>query len=316
MPARKLSDTDFITMFRELGPCAMERKTKQSKAAILSRRRKLEQRLGYEIPSPNPKNGPQQRAVNLYPQRQHLDIQNGEVLIGGDWHIWPGEISTAGRAFIKFAKKRRPRAVILNGDVMDFPQISKYVPAEDLPTLEEEMLAVQDTLHELEKACGKGVERLWTLGNHDARFETRLRTVAPEFAKLNGFHLKDHYPNWTPCWSVWINDEIVVKHRFKGGIHATHNNTIWAGKTIVTNHLHSAQVRPFTDYNGTRFGVDTGCLADPNGPQFTDYTEDNPKNWRAAFCVLTFIDGYLLTPELVIVWDENTVVFRGELINV
>lgn len=102
----------------------------------------------------------------------------------------------------------------------------------------------------------------------------------------------------------------------KGGIHATHNNTVSSGKTIVTGHLHSLKVTPFNDYNGERFGVDTGTLADAHGPQFVDYLEDNPTNWRSGFAVLTFNNGRLLWPELVHALAPDLVQFRGQVINV
>jgi hypothetical protein len=84
---------------------------------------------------------------------------------------------------------------------------------------------------------------------------------------------------------------------------------------MVTGHLHSSKVTPYTDYNGTRYGVDTGCLADPYGPQF-EYTEDNPRNWRSGFAVLRFHEGKLLQPQLVIVHDSNHVDYCGQLIKV
>jgi hypothetical protein len=109
---------------------------------------------------------------------------------------------------------------------------------------------------------------------------------------------------------------VVVKHRYKGGIHATHNNTVGSGKTIVTGHLHSLKVTPYADYNGNRFGVDTGTLADPSGPQFVDYLEDNPTNWRSGFAILTFFNGQLLWPELVHDFGNGCIEFRGEVIDV
>ena len=84
----------------------------------------------------------------------------------------------------------------------------------------------------------------------------------------------------------------------------------------MTGHLHSLKVTPLSDYNGTRFGVDTGTLADPYGPQFTDYTEDNPTDWRSGFVVLTFRDSRLLWPEVVHVVAEGLAEFRGELLSV
>jgi len=251
-----------------------------------------------------------------YPQRVMLSVPDGVVLVGSDAHYWPGEASPAHRAFVKFCKELKPRAVIMNGDALDAATVSRHPPIgwEKQPKLVDEIETCKERLHEIEKASGR-VQRVWNLGNHDARFETRLATVAPEYAKLHGVHLRDHVPLWEPAWSTWINDS-VVKHRFKGGMHAPHNNTLWAGKSMVTGHLHSAKVQPITDYNGTRYGVDAGCLADVWGPQFTDYTEDAPKNWRSAFCVLTFIAGELLQPELVLARDEKHVEFRGKIIEV
>jgi hypothetical protein len=86
---------------------------------------------------------------------------------------------------------------------------------------------------------------------------------------------------------------------------------------MVTGHLHSQKVTPYSDYNGTRYGVDTGCLSPTTGPQF-NYLEDNPRDWRSGFAVLTWWKGQLLTPELVSVLDEakGLVQFRGEVLSV
>ena len=54
--------------------------------------------------------------------------------------------------------------------------------------------------------------------------------------------------------AVFVNDDIVVKHRFKGGQHATFNNALWSGKTVITGHLHSQRVSPITDYWGNTLG--------------------------------------------------------------
>ena len=302
-----------MVMFRQMGGTKLANHLGITVRACMARRADIEKRHGISIASDNHRTT---RVEEHHPQRVTISIKNGEVLIGSDAHLWPGDRSLAQRAFLKFAKERKPKVVILNGDVLDFPQISKHQPIgwEKHPQLHEEIEHAQDYLHELELACGRGTNKIWTLGNHDARFATRLATASPEYKHIRGTRLKDHFPAWEPCWSVWINDSVVVKHRFKGGLHAPHNNTVTSGRTMVTGHLHSAKVTPWTDYNGDRYGVDTGCLADVNARQFVDYTEDAPKNWRSGFCVLTFKDGRLLPPELVTAWDENAVVFRGDVI--
>ena len=108
----------------------------------------------------------------------------------------------------------------------------------------------------------------------------------------------------------------MIKHRYKGGMHATRNNTLNAGISIVTGHLHSANVRPISDYSRyDRYGVDTGCVADKNHRAF-GYTEDSPLDWRSAFGLLTYRDWLLMFPELIVKWDDDAVQFRSEVIKV
>ena len=308
-----IPEDDFIRLFQELGPAGIAKRIGQTIRSVYARREAIEKRLGIQLTTKHPL---ATRHNISHPQRATLEVKNGIVLVGSDAHYWPGEPSTAHRAFVKFCKDMKPAAVIMNGDVLDCATVSRHAPIgwEKRPALIEEIETAKERLYEIEKASGRA-RKIWPLGNHDARFETRLATVAPEYAKVHGVHLHTHYPLWEPCWSAWINDDVVVKHRFKGGIHAPHNNTMWAGKTMITGHLHSAKVIPFTDYKDTRYGVDTGCLADIYSDAFTDYLEDSPRNWRSGFCVLTFKDGKLLQPELVLVWDRGHVQFRGEIIS-
>lgn len=311
------SDEEFVSLFEELGPAQLAKHLGVTLRAVYFRRRNLERGRGRSIQGPFSAGGIASHRAK-YPERQYLACSTGVVLVGSDAHIWPGPASPAMRAFLMMAKELKPRALVLNGDVLDFATISRHPPIgwEKRPTVQDEIEAAQDQLDKLLRATPRSCARLWTLGNHDSRFETMIASKAPELAKVAGVHLKDHFPLWTPAWSVWLNQDVVVKHRFKGGIHATHNNTLWGGKTLLTGHLHSLKVTPFTDYNGTRFGVDTGCLADTYARAFVDYTEDNPRNWRSGFVVLTFRHGRLMWPELCAVVDEDHVEFRGELIKV
>lgn len=273
----------------------------QHPEAIRSRMRRAQQR--YPIAPPEK-------------DRLPLTIEDGVVLVGSDCHYWDGTPSTAHRAFVKMIKSLKPDAVILNGDVIDGARISRHASIgwERRPRLIDELNIAKERLDEIQAAGGD--RHIWTLGNHCLRFETRLAAVAAEYQFIEGMHLKDHFPGWTPCWSVHINGNTVVKHRFRGGDNATLTNTIRSGMSIVTGHLHSLRVTPFSDYNGTRFGVDSGTLAEPYGPQFIDYTEDNPVSWRSGFIVLTYRDGRLMWPEVVHVIGDGIVEFRGEIIHV
>lgn len=317
MAAPSCTEEQFIEIWNRLGGAAsVAKELKIHERAVHQRRRGIENRTGMKLEA----KFTQQKhyALDNHPAIRNLQIENGTVLIGSDCHYWPDMVTTAHRAFVRFCADLKPSAVIMNGDVCDFANVSRFPPIgwENRPTIQQELEACQDRLEEIEKASPKGASFIWTLGNHDGRFETRLASVAPEFAKVHGVHLKDHFPRWSPAWACWINGEVVVKHRWKGGIHAPHNNTINSGKTMVTGHLHSLKVTPWSDYNGTRFGVDCGTISEPYGPQFSDYTETSPVNWRSGFVVLTFHNGELLWPEICHVRKEGKVEFRGKVIDV
>ena len=316
MTQAKVTDKDFIHLFETYGAAETARKLSINVRKVYERRARLEAKVGRQLKSPNFQ-GNVFRPNRTHPHRVAVDIKNGVCLVGGDGHYWPEDNPVAHRAFVHFCKLLKPSLVVMNGDAFDGATISRHPPIgwEDNPSVQDEIEAVQLRLSEIEAATFRA-RKVWTLGNHDARFETRLATVAPEYARIHGFHLKDHFPHWETAWACWINDKVIVKHRFKGGVHATHNNTLHAGKSIITNHLHSLKTTPFDDYNGTRYGVDSGCLADTYGSQFRDYTEDNPRNHRSGFAVLTFDNGVLLWPELVAKVDDRHVQFRGKIIEV
>lgn len=308
----------FLREFSEIGPSKMAVKYGCAVRNVLSRRRRIEGRLGIAITAPSA--GGFAVTLNQHPAAVQLHIKDGIVLIGSDAHYWPGIVSTAHRAFVKFCQDMNPVAVIMNGDAYDGARVSRWPDgswsdAKGKPSVIQELTATMDALNEIEKAAPKA-RHIWPLGNHDARFESRLLQAAPEYAEVHGVKLKDHFPGWEPCWAALINQDTVVKHRFKGGMHAPQNNTLWAGRSVFTGHLHSMKVQPITDYNGTRFGVDTGCMADPHGPQFANYTELNPLNWRSGFIVATFHKGRLLWPEPVHVLGPSEYEWRGKVYSI
>jgi hypothetical protein len=291
---------------------------KMNERQIYKRRKEIEDRTGIALVS-------RAKAETILkpdnPARKELGIENGVVLVFSDAHFWPSIHTTAYKGLIWAIKEFQPKAIIANGDVFDGASISRFprIGWDSTPSVIQELKACEIALGEIEdtaKKARRNTQFIWTLGNHDARFENRLAANAPQYEFIKGFTLKDHFPAWHPCWSCWPTENVAVKHRWKGGLHATHNNTVNAGVSIVTGHLHSLKVTPFADYNGNRFGVDTGTLAEPGGPQFINYLEDAPTNWRSGFAVLTFYKGQLLWPELVHKWADGQIEFRGKIYDV
>jgi len=291
--------------------------------AVLNRRRAIEKKKNIRLSSDDPRGIKFQKdLVTVHHNvRHHLGLLNGTILVFSDAHFWPGIRTTAFKGLLWAIQEFKPKAIINNGDAFDGASISRFprIGWDSKPSLISELKACEASLEEIEtaaKAANRQCKLIWTLGNHDARFENVLANRVPEFAHIKGFTLKDHFQAWTPAWSCWPTEDVVIKHRWKGGIHAVYNNSVQSGKSYVTGHLHSLKVSPFSDLNGTRYGVDSGTLAEPTGPQFVDYLEDNPVNWRSGFVVLTFWNGHLLQPELVQVFDQQYVEFRGQVVDV
>lgn len=320
MPAPKVSEEEFIELWRVHKSAAKIAKVLGTATeAVYGRRRSIQNRRGIKLESVDvrAKYYEHLHTAHLHKHRHMLGIENGVVLVFSDAHFWPGIRTTAFKGLLWAIKELKPKAIINNGDAFDGASISRHprIGWDTKPSVIQELKACEAALSEIEEAAGK-VKLVWSLGNHDARFENRLANTVPEFMHTKGFKLNDHFPNWISCWSCWPTEDVVVKHRYKNGIHATHNNTVSSGKSIVTGHLHSLKVTPWTDYGGSRYGVDTGTLADTSGPQFVDYLEDGPTNWRSGFAVLTFHNGQLLWPEVVHKFAEGQIEFRGKVIDV
>lgn len=317
MGAPRCSDEEFMRLFNEIGAKKLADKLGLRERNVYARRRDLERAYGAVIPAPS-SNVP----AKIYPGRIDLNLRDGYVLVGSDFHIWPEEASTCLRAFKKFVEDIKPDIVILNGDVMDFPRISRHPQNwEKAPDVWEELEAAQDHLGDIVQRCKRGAQKLWTLGNHDARFESVIANAVPQLKKVKGVHLSDHFGVWEKAMSCMINYEFeasrtMIKHRLAGGQHATFNNVRKAGTHIVTGHLHSQNVRSVSDYrNFDLYGFDTGCIADKNHKAFA-YHEDSPTDWRSGFGLLTYRDGRLMPPEIITKWSSDSVVFRGEIMRV
>jgi len=322
MTLPSVSDEEFISVWNRLrSPEQVARVIGVNVRNVYARRTRIEQRLNIVLAAETDMTNRAQ--VNL-PKRGHrhtLKITNGMAVVFSDAHFWPNDDrSTAYLALIELIKEYKPKIVIANGDIFDGARISRHPPIgwANLPEVADELAACQERMAEIEaiaKLARKDVMLAWSAGNHDSRFAVKLATVAPDYIRVHGTDLKDHFPAWSLAWSAELNGHTMVKHRWHNGIHATWNNVLKSGRNIVTSHLHRLMVTAYSDYNGRRWGVDTGTLAE-FGPEHDKNTwgEDNPFNWCEGFATLSFDDkGRLLPPELCECIDGRAY-FRGQVV--
>lgn len=151
MPRAKISDADFIGQFEKIGPLKLSRLLQCAPASVFSRRERIERKLGRQITGPDHRRNTRHNVA--HPQRIQLEVKSGIVLVGSDAHYWPGEPSTAHRAFVKFCREMKPAAVIMNGDVLDCATVSRHPPIgwEARPSLIDEIELAKDRLFEIER---------------------------------------------------------------------------------------------------------------------------------------------------------------------
>src|SRR4051812_26206896 len=183
----KCTEEEFIALYRNLQSSTKVARALgyESPAMVNQRRIAIEKRRGIVLPQFDTRVAYNRPAHETVISESHavykLSVTDGVVLVGSDAHIWPGELTTMQRAFLKFAKDTKPVAVIANGDFFDGARSSRHASIgwEGKPSVKRELEAVQDFMGALTIAAGKA-KRIWPLGNHDMRFESRIAAMVPE----------------------------------------------------------------------------------------------------------------------------------------
>ena len=334
-----LSDDEFIEKWKEFpSPTALAEQIGIGIRAVQNRRRSLEIRhnitletdLSYKveksqeyIEKSRAEKAKRQELLQerldatTHSVRRGMELEKGKVIIFSDAHFT--DYTTTGfKALIKFIEHFKPKAIICNGDAFDGAVLSRYpsINYDRKPSVLDELNYCKTHLDAIEKVRPAGCRLIWTLGNHDMRYESALVSRAPEFSGVDGFNLKFHFPNWETCWSFWVNNDTVIKHRHKGGRYAGYNNVQASFCNIFTGHTHVLTCSPISTFDQkTYWGIQTGTLADINAESF-QYTEDNAKDWRQGFIMASWEQGRLLMPEMIMVCGEDEVEFRGEILKV
>lgn len=125
-------------------------------------------------------------------QIRHYDTP-GWWLVLSDLHI-PYHSVEAITACLTLAKERQIVGVLLNGDVQDHYQLSRFTKDPTMRTFAAELDDVQAFLAEL-RSQFTNAAIVWKLGNHEERFEAYMRLKAPELLGVKAFE----YRSLTGC---------------------------------------------------------------------------------------------------------------------
>lgn len=113
-------------------------------------------------------------------------IKEKKIAVLSDIHI-PYHSIEALTACFDFLKSERPEAILLNGDILDFYQLSRFGKDVRKRSVAHELQAAREFLDVLSQF---GAKIYYKIGNHEERYEHYLMQKAPELLGVQQFELK------------------------------------------------------------------------------------------------------------------------------
>ncbi len=314
---KKLTDEQFVQewLAAKCSPTAMAKNTGLATRSIYKRRDSIEKKLGTSLESIPVTKGTPRRPPLGFERRRQFRVKNGTVIFFSDPHWLPDHDTTAQNALEMLIEELRPAGVICGGDAADGDTISRWDPTRGHHkrfTVREEMECVKEHFDAVEKVAGNAW-LAWILGNHDVRLSRFIAVKAPELKEMPFTRLEDWAPHWPLSWTVEINagtpGMTVLRHRNQAGM--LHLQAQKAGCHYAHGHLHRLNIHRMPTFQGVRYSIDGGSLADPTSDGF-DYAEGNIEHAQ-GFVVLTYRNYILMPPEICELVDGKAW-FRGKLV--
>lgn len=258
-----------------------------------------------------------------------------EVVVGSDLHSWFVD-PFALRVFLNTIEMVQPDIVVINGDAVDFPQISRHrkLPGHFSLNLQEEIDFARENILRPVRAAAPKAEILFVIGNHEYRLVNYLADTAPELASLRtlsfgslfgldelkiGLVVRQNFlapydrqkkRELQENWYV-IGDTFVVTHGISCAKFAADEQLKRYQKSGSSGHTHRPQLI-------TANSLGTGSLSWTSTPMMAgfavgrDYVSE-PSAWNMGFGVFSIdTKNRIVVPNLVLV-NENYAAFAGRV---
>lgn len=250
-----------------------------------------------------------------------------EVVVGSDFHSWFVD-PFALRVFIDTISLVQPDVVVLNGDVFDFPQISRHrkLPGHFNLNLADEIEFGREHILKAVRMAAPQADVLLVIGNHEYRLVNYLADTAPELAALPSLRFgelfglddlkiglvvrqnflapydKQKKRELQENWHV-IGDTLVVTHGISCAKFAADEQLKRYQKSGTSGHTHRPQII-------TANSLGTGALSWTSTPMMAgfavgrDYVSE-PSGWQMGFATFS-IDtvNKIAVPNLVLVHEQ------------
>jgi len=217
-------------------------------------------------------------------------VDSSIAIILSDVHI-PFHCPKGLAIAIEFCKDLDPSMIILNGDILDFYEISTFKKDPlRIQTLQDELDAGRSFLRILRKNHPDA--EIWYLeGNHEVRARSFLSEKAESLASLRCLSLESlldfkelriksrtHGEPLTLASMDIFHGKYVRKH--SGSSAKAHADD--QGGSLLVGHVHRQGIYYKTDRHGTHAAVENGHLA-CDDVEYVDYP-----NWQMGFTVLEY----------------------------
>lgn len=200
-------------------------------------------------------------------------IKENKIAVLSDLHIPYHSIQSLTACF-DFLKSEKPNAILLNGDILDFYQLSRFGKDPRKRSVAHELQAAREFLDVLSQFSAK---IYYKIGNHEERYEHYLMQKAPELLGVQQFELK-YLLGLNERGIDLIGDKRIIKandlnivhgHEFGQSIFSPVNvarGLFLRGKvSAMQGHNHSSSTHTETNMNGeitTTWSL--GCLCELN----------------------------------------------------
>jgi hypothetical protein len=266
--------------------------------------------------------GETSRAVPLY------QGEDSTWVVVGDIHV-PFHDERALEKFYWFLRLLKPDGVIVNGDLLDFYELSSFSkdPRRARNTsVNHEFKLAREVLGEIARASGARWKR-FREGNHCDRWQRFLTRQAPELAVLDhprhgedvmrlewwldleytGWEHGEYHGYWTLGDLDVEHGENVSKPAAMPSGQTARNVLIRRNRSTLINHIHTMADLVNTSRGGGYFnGIENGCLCELQ-PSY-----DVNARWSQGWSVVTVKDGLAWVEPVKV--RNGRVFWRGEVL--
>lgn len=203
----------------------------------------------------------------------YLPTACNNILFISDLHI-PYHDNDAITLAIDYGIKKEVNTVFINGDLMDFYQLSRFEKDPNKRSVKHEFDATKAFLVSLRKAFPNAII-YWLKGNHCIRYEKWLMTKVYEIFDDEYYHLENRL-RLNEERIILLDDKTLVKagklsithghHLMKGffsPVNSARGAWMKAKQSVIISHVHKVSQHPEVDMDGNVFSCwSTGCLCE------------------------------------------------------